>query len=46
MRYLRCGVEHVDEHQAEGDEEDDPGGHDVGGDEEGDLENHTLSLAN
>ena len=34
--FSRCGVEHVDEDEAEGDEEDNPGGDDVGGDEEGD----------
>ena len=25
----RCGVEHIDEYEAEGDEEDNSGGHDV-----------------
>ena len=34
--FSRCGVEHIDEDEAEGDKEDDPGGDDVGGDEEGD----------
>ena len=33
---LRDVVERVDDDEAEGDEEDDPGGDDVGGDEEGD----------
>ena len=34
---LRGEVEHVDENQAEGDKEDDPGGDNVGGDEERNL---------
>ena len=34
--FSRGGVEHVDEDEAEGDEEDDPSGHNVGRDEEGD----------
>ena len=38
--YLRGEVEHVDEDQTEGDEEDDPGRDDVGGDEEGDPAHH------
>ena len=32
--YLRGGVKHVDQDEAEGDQQDDPGRHDVGGDEE------------
>ena len=43
-KYLRGGVEHVDEHQTESDKEHDPGRHDVRGDEERDLDNYYYAL--